>query len=47
MKEKLAAKARAAVDICDGIVQEGVDEAVRTVAEEQYRYVRPHFLFLD
>ena len=45
MKEKLAAKARAAraaQDICDGIVQEGVDEAVRDVAQEQYRYVRPH-----
>ena len=39
--EKLATKARVGQEICDGIMQEGVYEAIRSVAEDQYRLSSP------
>ena len=39
LKEKLAMKERVAQNVCDDIVQEGVDEEIKDVAREQHRLV--------
>ena len=40
LKEKLAVKERVAQDVCNDIVREGVDEAIKDVARDQHRFVK-------
>ena len=46
LKEKLAMQERVAQNICDDIVQEGVDEEIKDVAWEQHRLVKFPYIWL-